>query len=219
MDDSDKKAFASRMVSCAEYYGQGEKMTKAMLSMWFEALRGYSVEAVGDALTRHMRDQETGRFMPKIADLLKWLEGDPEDLAREGWKSAIEAVRRVGHWQSVAFDDPLIAETINEIGGWQKLCGLEHEEMTWAEKDFIKRFASYKARGIASKHSGVLWGACDAQNRANGLTEHISAPIPIGRNHAKALENAKNAREGEKQAIASVGALMERMPAHLKGGA
>lgn len=187
MRDTDREEFANRLWAVADFYGQSEKLSDTIIELWWRLMERYTIAQFGNALTKHMLDTKHGRFMPRPADIKLQIDGSQDDITAQAWMSAREAVRRVGHWQSVAFDDPGIAEAIEAIGGWQRLCSLDQEQMVWAEKEFREKYRS------GSKHSGVLWGATALQNKANGLMQHVEAPIPIGHDMKAAVAHAKQA--------------------------
>jgi hypothetical protein len=193
MREADKAEFAACMVACGEYYRQPEKMSKVILSLWWDALQEYDLDTIKRAMSMHMRDHDRGRFMPLLADLMRWIEGDTTDRARAAWDIAREAVRNVGPYQSVAFDDPMVAEVIEQCGGWNRLCSLEEEEIKWTEKEFVAKYSGALSNGRKSNHRGVLWGIADTANMAQGLTQWVRQPIPVGHDKDAAQQRARQA--------------------------
>lgn len=57
-----------------------------------------------------------------------------------------EAVRRVGPWESVAFDDPIIHAVLAEMGGWTRFGQITDEEWPFTRNEFVKRYQGYVTR-------------------------------------------------------------------------
>lgn len=64
-------------------------------ALFFNALRGYSLQTVRDAFTAHCRDPQRGRFAPVPADILAQIEGaaaaDGRPEVDEAWAIAVAA--------------------------------------------------------------------------------------------------------------------------------
>jgi len=64
-------------------------------------------------------------WMPKIADIVRMIDGSTQSAAATAWAKVMRAVGSVGQYQSLAFDDPVIHLAIDETGGWISLCRIE----------------------------------------------------------------------------------------------
>jgi len=71
---SDRSAFREIMEEVADYYDKPKPSNRVLL-MYFESLERFSLETVSNAINRHIESPESGRFMPKIADIKRMLEG------------------------------------------------------------------------------------------------------------------------------------------------
>lgn len=86
MNDLDKKQFAELMNATLGIYEK--EVTKETLVMWWNALMPYSIEIVREALNRHITDKDNGRFAPRPAHILAWidlLQPDGRPSADEAW--------------------------------------------------------------------------------------------------------------------------------------
>jgi len=72
------------------------------LTLWWNALKDYDLNAVKDALGRHVRNPDNGQFMPKPADVVRMMQGSTQDSAQAAWAKVDRAVRHVGPYQTVA---------------------------------------------------------------------------------------------------------------------
>ncbi|NMS31841.1 hypothetical protein HKB24_04265, partial [Vibrio parahaemolyticus] len=113
MQEVDKREFAE--VWGAAWAMYGKSVSPQLLSIAFEALRAYSIEEVRIGLTRHIQSPDTGQFFPKPADVIKHIDGNSGSRAMVAWNKVDKAVRQVGAWTSVMFDDALIHRVISDM--------------------------------------------------------------------------------------------------------
>lgn len=174
MRPSDYQAFIAVMGAAAEVLNQ-PKLSPLGLRTAFSILKDYPLEAVKAAIQQHLRESP---FMPKPADVVKYLEGTTEDRAAIAWGHVVRAIRQYGHYQSVRFDDPAIHYAIDRMGGWQKVCGTLEGELHFREKDFI---AHYK-RGTKANWEDVptrFIGKHELHNSQSGWDEMIPETVEI----------------------------------------
>lgn len=191
MNEQDKGAFASAMTGLAENFGQS--FTKAGLRMRFEALRQYPIEDVQRAAMSLLANRKY-TSMPTVADFIEHLSGGPvEDVAEREAGKVLEAIRSVGAWRSVAFDDPVTQAVIEQgHGGWVKLCEeMTDDKLNWFRKDFVRTYASYKRQGV--KQPGHLAGLVEIHNGARGLAHR--EPLALVGNPQQALAIAQTPTE------------------------
>jgi len=79
MNPSDKKGFKALMVGLVEYYRSSnpkqETLSNVALQIYFGALQRFTLEQIGDAVSAHLADTKEGQFFPKVANLVKHIEG------------------------------------------------------------------------------------------------------------------------------------------------
>lgn len=75
MNPSDKAAFKELMDGLSDYYQSKEKLSNMALKIYFSSLQNCSLEQVSEAVSRHLQDQDGGRFFPKVADIQRYIEG------------------------------------------------------------------------------------------------------------------------------------------------
>lgn len=150
-------------------------LTPGTIRTWATAMNAYSVDAVLDALGRHAMNPDTGQFVPKIADVVKMISGSTKDAALIGWSNVDKAVRQVGPWQSVAFDDPIIHRVIHDMGGWVKMATGAATEKDWVfvGNEFENRYRGYLIRSDLGEFPSVLVGQTAVHNATCG------GPLPV----------------------------------------
>lgn len=165
----DGQVFLELLTSIGEIYGKD--LSKPSIAMWFDDLQEYSIEQIRAAFKSHRKDPKNGQFFPKPADIVKAIDGLPDEAATHAWQRVYRAIGRVGSWGSVEFDDPAIHQAIEVMGGWIKLCSMTIDEMHFKQREFEKLYMG------AVKHKDpsaakYLVGTLEIENAKQGL------PVP-----------------------------------------
>ena len=186
MQPSDFVQFRQMIALTAEQYGK--TMSPELIRFYFDGLNHLPLEAVRSALNRHVRNTDTGQFMPKIADIIRACEGGGDDAAFRALNTLNNAFS-IGAWASVRFTDPVIALVVHDMGGWQALCERNAEEWTnFGSKEFLRRYRAYRDSPALPHIPDVFIGRIDAQNSASGYAEQ-SEPVTIGEARRKRLQD------------------------------
>lgn len=168
MLDKDKPSFSALMTALAEYYRQ--KLSAPLLSLYWEGLRQYDYEAIEKAAWAHTQSpDEAGRWMPKIADLAKVMQGSTSDQAQVAWSKVDRAVRVVGAYADVVFDDGLIHRVLADMGGWAMLGSKTESDWPFVAKEFENRYRGYKMRAEAPEYPPCMIGLASTYNAKEGF--------------------------------------------------
>lgn len=176
MTPRDKREFAALMAALGDYYGR--ELSDAVIGMYWQGLERYDIAAVREALNRHMHNPDTGQFFPKIADISRMLAGTTQDAALVAWAKVDKAVRRVGTYADVVFDDPLVHRVLHDMGGWMALGTKNEDEWPFVAKEFENRYRGYRMRGERPEYPPVLIGIAGAHNRRGNHA--LQPPMLIG---------------------------------------
>lgn len=163
MTEKDLDSFSTVLATACNLYGV--EMTEAQLELWFELFKNYTVEEFDWATKRHLKDPDRGMFMPRPADLMRLLAGSGKSASLNAWAKVIEAMRNIGPWHSVAFDDALIHRALAEIGGWTWLCSQSYDQLAFIENRFVELYKLLRARDDQSAYPSHLVGLEEANNR------------------------------------------------------
>ena len=176
MLETDKQAFAAMMNSIAEMYAN-RQMTKPVLRIYWAALKHLVLDEVRHGLNLHVRNPDTGMFLPKPADIIRHIDGSSDSQAKLAWSQVDKAIRYHGAWASVVFvEEPRIHAVIADMGGWIKLCATSEREYAFKQNEFEKRYRGYLQ--IKPEHyPSTLVGIAETQNATQGLP--IAAPVYI----------------------------------------
>lgn len=176
MLERDLPAFVTTLTGVADYYGK--ELSSGVIDVYWQGLREYDLDAVQKALWNHAKNPDSGQFMPKIADVAKMLQGRTGDQAAVAWSKVNTAVRRVGTYADVAFDDAIIHRVLADMGGWVLLGTKTEDEFPFVARDFENRYRAYRMRDETPEYAPVMVGLANAQNGSQGFL--LNPPILIG---------------------------------------
>ncbi len=169
MQPKDRPKFLTILTGIADYYGK--ELSTGVIGLYWEGLRQYDIEAVERALWQHTQNPDSGQFMPKIADVTKVLQGRTEDQAQVAWSKVDRAVRHIGGWADVAFDDAIVHRVLADMGGWVQICSHNDENWPFVAKEFITRYRGFKIVGDKPDYPRYLLGSASVHNTAEGLAK------------------------------------------------
>lgn len=167
-----------RSVLQGVYALYGKDLSQPVMDLWWQAMKPFDLPAFKDAMTRHALDPDRGQFLPKPADVVRLVHGGTQDGALVAWAKVDRAVRAVGTYASVVFDDPIVHAVVVDMGGWIGLGQKTEQDWPFVGKEFETRYRGYRVRGSAGEYPRVLIGMADADNARQGFK--LSEPVLIG---------------------------------------
>lgn len=176
MNANDRTAFAEFLSSVHAFYGKDT--SNFALDVWWQAMTPFDFSAVKDALNRHCVNTDSGQFLPKPADVVKMLSGSTQDAALVAWSKVDRALREVGTYRSVVFDDPVIHRVVTDMGGWVPLGAKDENEWPFVRNEFVNRYRGYRMRSEIPEYLPVLIGIAEAANSKAGFRSET--PTLIG---------------------------------------
>lgn len=188
MQHTEREAFGKLMVAIGELYHQNVSMV--LIKLYWEVLKNFAWQDIVKSFEEHVKDPDTGQFMPKPADIIRVIRGNSNCQALRAWTKVEQAIRLVGPYSSVVFDDPIIHLAIKEMGGWIKLCLIVQKEMPFIGKEFQMRYSSYRY-AEPTNYPNYLSGLNEHQNVISGFV--AESPKLLGDQcKAQAIFNRKN---------------------------
>ncbi len=165
MIKQDLTKFAALIVGIGEIYGKA--FTAVTIETYWNVLQSFEFAAVKQAVYLHLGNVDTGKYLPKPADLILAIQGSSATQALQAWSKVIKAAQQVGSYTSLAFDDALIHVVIQEMGGWQNLCKIEVKQLPFIAREFQERYRGYVIKNPKS-YPKYLVGLIESQNRSYG---------------------------------------------------
>jgi hypothetical protein len=206
MQPSDKPRFKNLMTDALAFYRRD--LSTFALSVWWQACQNFDFEQVSKAITGHAMDPERGQFPPMPADIVRVLHGTHTDRALIAWGKVLEAIQRVGAYQSVVFDDGAIHAVIDDMGGWPVVCRGDIEDLPHVQRRFCEGYRTYSRRPDLA-YAPRLAGVHERENTLEG--RDMQAPMLIG-DPVKAQEVMRGGVETGRTAITPLDALAGVMP-------
>lgn len=203
MEPKDRKRLAACLMAASELYAR--EVSPAVSEVWARSLEPYDIGAIEGAFSRHFVSPDSGQYMPKPADIVKMLEGSSEDGALVAWAKVDKAVRQVGAYRTVVFDDALIHRVLHDMGGWIGFGMKREEDWPFVANEFVKRYRGYRLRREAADYPARLIGIHEAENHM------AEAPVLIG-NPAKADAVLKGGSNAPLIGIHRAGAVLKLLP-------
>ncbi len=176
MQTNDIPQFIQMLHNLCEMYGK-PRMSDEVAMLHFGALQDYSLEDVRKGFFAALRNPDSGQFMPRPADVIRELSGSSDTRAAVAWAKVYEAICRVGHMPSVAFDDAIIHAVIADMGGWVKLALVGNDELPFRERDFLRIYRSYSGRALGD-YPRYLPGMAETENFGKGYA--VEPPLLLG---------------------------------------
>lgn len=180
MNERDERAFSTTLMGIGELYGR--EVSPSLAGIYFESLKQFDIQAIQAAITAHINNPDNGQFFPKPADIVKMIGGSNGDKAMQAWSKVDKAVRQVGTYASVAFDDPIIHRVLQDMGGWVMLGTKKDDEWPFVAREFETRYKGYAMRGEVPDHPRLLYGIAQIHNEPNGHA--VEPPRLIGNQEA-----------------------------------
>ncbi|MBA4707531.1 DUF6475 domain-containing protein [Aquitalea aquatica] len=176
MTQNDYDTFVDMLQAVADLYGK--RLTEFSIGIYWGALKQVDLAVFREAMNRHVTNPDNGQFMPKPADLIRMMAGSSQDKALQAWHKVDKAVRQVGTYSSVVFDDPLIHRVLHEMGGWISLGTKTEDEWPFVAKEFENRYKAFASRQELPEYLPVLVGIIEAENRKEG--HRVEPPMLVG---------------------------------------
>lgn len=175
MNAPDQAVFGQLITDAMSFYRRD--VSKFALSVWWQACKAFDLEQVSKAVTAHAMDPERGQFPPMPADIVRVLQGTHTDRALIAWGKALDAMRTVGAYQSVVFDDGAIHAVIDDMGGWPKICRSTMDELPHVQRRFTETYRAYSRR-TDLPYPPKLLGESEQENNKYGY--RAAPPLLIG---------------------------------------
>jgi hypothetical protein len=181
MQTSDMPNFLNLLTGLGALYGK--PINEPLVEIYWRALQRFEFPAVKEALQAHVDNPDSGQFMPKPADVVRYLEGGSRTQALQAWSRVVKAIGSIGCYRSLVFDDSVIHAVVSDMGGWVQLCKVTEDELPFKANEFEKRYTGYVLHPPET-YPKQLTGVIEQQNSSQG--HEVEPPVLIGDQH-KAL--------------------------------
>jgi len=164
MEENKITKFNLLMTTAGEIYNK--TFSKLLLKLYWDSLQKYTYDEVENAIYQHIKSPEVGRYPPKPADIVAVINRGDKNQSLQAWKKVEHAIKHVGSYASVVFDDALIHAVIFDMGGWISLCAMTYRDLPLRAKEFQTRYQEYLQKPPHHWLSHLI-GIFEAHNSCN----------------------------------------------------
>lgn len=150
------------------------EMSQFLVRIYWEALKPFTDSECEIAFNEIL---VSSRFFPKPIDIIEAIRGSSDVNAAKAWIKVENTVKRIGTYDSVKFDDPVIHSCIEAMGGWISLGQVPENELKWKQKEFERLYTIMAGKG--GPHPEYLVGKIELENSARGFRNHVPKPVLI----------------------------------------
>lgn len=176
-----------------------------VFELFYESVHTYGFESVKKAFSIHIQSPDSGKWMPKPADIVRIISGTSKDNSQLAWSKVKKSISSVGSYETVCFDDPIINRVVQDMGGWIDLCSCSVDELPFKGNEFKTRYSAYKSQGEIPDYPAKLFGICESENSSKRLeipetiligdTEKAKYVLSVGSNRKSLQINTNNGLE------------------------
>ncbi len=162
----------SRWLALCELHGQ--KLSPGIIAIYMDTLQTMPEDVAVQVLEHQIR---YAKWFPKPVDLVEAAEGSREERALTAWQVLIDAVKKIGPYQSVYFEDHVLGRIVEHFNGWIEVCNWTHSELPFRRKEFLDAYRTTRLSAPSRVHCGLL----EAENRRRGFLSDIPDPFVVSR--------------------------------------
>lgn len=163
--------------------GTSKPVTELQAEVYWDMLGNFPADAVRRAAKQALAESQYPTI-PPVGVLVRLCgagEVKTESRALVAYATASKAVQKHGAYASVDFDDPLANAVIRDMGGWERFCDWNPNEIQWRQRDFLSLYSARTQSGVAAELAAPLDGICERQNVADGFANRLEdTPKRIG---------------------------------------
>lgn len=146
-----------------DYYAKDPK--SGALRIYRRALEKIPVDQLYSMLDQHISDPDAGQFIPKVADFVRVNSGTKKGNAVIAWNKIHKALSEIGPYQTFVLDDPWAMQSLEDIGGFQRLCELTDKELDFKMHEFNKSYESNRSQGFPQDYPSKIKGIVEIENK------------------------------------------------------
>ncbi len=163
----------SRWLALCELHGK--KLSPGLTAIYMDILQNMKEETAAQILEYQIRQ---AKWFPKPADLMETANGTLEEQAFRAWQILIDAIKKIGPYQSIYFEDQTISQIVEHFNGWLEVCNWTNAELPFRRKEFMGVYKYAKGASSSKIHCGIL----EMSNRRRGYFSNIPEPYLITSN-------------------------------------
>jgi hypothetical protein len=196
--NTEKESFGRLLIVTGEVYGK--HVSPTLVNLYWRILQHYDWVDIRRAFRAYIENPDNGQYMPKPADLIRFIKGNSQSRSLQAWSKVEKAIGHVGPYRSVVFDDEIIHAVLHEMGGWIRLCGISEKELPFTAKEFQTRYTSLcnnPPNHFPKYFSGI-------NEHLNGQKGFQNEPLVLLGDHLKAKALLEGTTESHSSSISAI---------------
>jgi len=158
MDKSDYEEFSGIWFeACEAATGKGPSV--GALDFIFNCLIDVTLPEICAGLIAHTNNPDTCGFWPQAGSIRRFLAGNGDLVSQKAWQKVEHANRCVNYHDDLWFEDPIIMQTIHDMGGRVILLNSTTENICYTETTFKKVYRAHTQTGIPLDPPAVFRGS------------------------------------------------------------
>ena len=163
MKPTDKQEFLTALISTLKIINPSFKPDNQYLEFYFQTMKPFELIAIKTALYKHIMAPGAGMFIPKPADLMKYLKPATGNDAARQWSIVMQAISSCGgRYSNVYFEDVITNTIIHEMN-WGNICNITDTSEPFERKRFVQAYENY-SNYAPQYEAGINYGICHNQN-------------------------------------------------------
>jgi hypothetical protein len=158
------------------------------MEIYWAAFKNWELEDFKKACNIVMQTRVVYASLPKIPEITQALYGKEEDRAALAYQLLVKAMRDIGPWHTVIFEDGAIGRAVQVLGGWEAVNEWSIDEWKFRRKDFESLYLANLRAGNTKPVR--LDGAFDRLNAIAGF-KSFNPPVLITRDRMLLVNKAE----------------------------
>jgi hypothetical protein len=127
-------------------FDQGEPPDKMKTDIYFKMLQHLEIDDFLSAC-QNLLARRTDRRFPLPADFLAALPKNSPDFAHRAWAKLRRHIAVHGSDTKIAADDPVLAQTVENMGGLRSIGARPESDISWTRREFLQIYQSFNEAG------------------------------------------------------------------------
>lgn len=141
VDGMDLTVFGELLTGLWSGCGRKDPPDKTTMRVWYYCLHDLTEQQMAHAVMTYLTTRSKEFLTVQLIRELSGIQQAKELAAMEGWDLAIEAVRIAGSYAVPKFQDPVISNVIQNLGGWTWFCDQHPEQLRgFVRARFLKAY-------------------------------------------------------------------------------
>lgn len=163
MKPTDKQEFLTALISTLKIINPSFKPDNQYLEFYFQTMKPFELIAIKTALYKHIMDPAAGMYIPKPADLMKYLKPATGNDAERQWSIVMQAISSCGGKYSNVYFEDVITNTIIHEMNWGNICNITDTSEPFERKRFVQAYENY-SNYAPQYEAGINYGICHNHN-------------------------------------------------------